>query len=127
MKKIISLCMCLLFFMLCLVGCSYEYFFTTSDYKSYSYFAKNHKPGMTKQEIIDDIGCPKGYFDAQGDYHILEIKDIDNFEANLSSDSSVAWDYACHQYPDPANPYYLKITFDSEGKSLSVKMTASGG
>ena len=79
---------------------------------------------MTKQEIFDRIGCPEWCYDAQGNQYIIDYNNKDNFEANLSSDTNVEWYYTCPKYPDPAEHYYLKITFDLEGKSLSADMIA---
>ena len=112
---------------LLLTGCA-DMLFTTSEYRSYQSFADKHKAGMEKQEILDKLGCPDGYVDAQGDYHNIPYADCESFEENLTNDNSAMWIYEYWKRPDPADPYRLKITFDADGKSKSVElMLVPGG
>ena len=111
---------------LLLTGCT-DALFTTAEYRSYQSFADNHKAGMSKQEILDKLGCPDGYYDMQGNYQSIKPADQKSFEENLAEDSSDAWVYECWKRPDPADPYRLKITFDAEGNSESVALTLVPG
>ena len=111
---------------LLLTGCS-DMLFTTAEYRSYQSFVDNHKAGMSKQEILDKLGCPDGCVDAQGNYQSIKPADQKSFEENLAEDSSDAWVYECWKQPDPADPYRLKITFDAEGNSESAALTLVPG
>ena len=111
---------------LLLTGCA-DMLFTTSEYRSYQSFADKHKAGMEKQEILDKLGCPDGYVDAQGNYQSIKPADQKSFEENLAEDSSDAWVYECWKRPDPADPYRLKITFDADGKSKSAELALVPG
>lgn len=127
MKRITALCTCLVLLALCFTGCA-DVLFTTAEYRSYQSFAKNYKAGMEKQEILDKLGCPDGYVDAQGNYQTIRHADQESFKANLSADTSTTWVYECWKRPDPADPYRLKITFDADGNSISVGlMLVPGG
>lgn len=100
---------------------------TTAEYRRYQSFADNHKAGMGKQEILDKLGCPDGYVDAQGNYQAIRYADQEGFIENLSTDTSKTWVYECWKRPDPADPYRLKIAFDDEAKSISVELTLVPG
>lgn len=101
--------------------------FTTSEYRTYQSFANNHRAGMEKQEILDKLGCPDGYVDAQGNYQAIKRADQESFKDNLSADTSTTWVYECWKRPDPADPYRLKITFDADGKSKGVELAIVPG
>lgn len=94
---------------------------TTKEYRTYKSFAKRNELGMSKQAIFDKLGCPDGRKDSDGYYHSIMFEDKEAFEACISADSSTEWYYDCHEYPDPANPYRLKIRFDSESSSESIE------
>ena len=111
---------------LLLTGCA-DMLFTTAEYRSYHSFADRHKSGMEKQEILDKLGCPDGYVDAQGNYQSIPYAEQDNFADLLLTDSVAAWVYECWKRPDPSNPYRLKITFDQYGKSTSAELTLVPG
>ncbi len=94
-------CKCILAVLLVallLTGCT-DALFTTAEYRAYQSFAEKHNAGMEKQEILDQLGCPDGYVDAQGNYQSIE----------------------------PADPYRLKITFDADGNSESAELTLVPG
>ena len=116
----------MLLVVLLMTGCI-EKLFTTTEYRTYQFFSENHESGMEKQEILDNLGCPDGYYDAQGNYQSIKPADQDQFADDLSSDLSTAWVYECWKRPDPADPYRLMITLDSEGKSESVQLTPVPG
>lgn len=116
MKKFMALLICLLLVTVCFTGCKY------TGEELYRRFAENHKAGMTKQEVFDELGCPNGYIDIQG--NPFSSKTTTDFKANVLSDKSVEWRYECD-----ADHYYtvyhvLIITFDSEGKSVNVYLTS---
>lgn len=93
---------------------------TTKEYRTYRSFAKRNELGMSRQEVFDKLGCPDCLRDSDGYYHSVMYDDRDDFEAGISADTSTEWHYDCHEFPDPANPYRLKIAFDSEGRSEST-------
>ena len=101
--------------------------FTTAEFRTYQSYSEKHKAGMEKQKILDKLGCPDGYVDAQGNYHAIARVDQERFEENLAEDNSTAWVYECWKRPDPADPYRLKITFDADGKSKSAELTLVPG
>ncbi len=109
-----------------LTGCT-DTLFTTAEYRAYQSFADSHRAGMEKQEVFDKLGCPDGFFDAQGNYHGISRTERESFEENHAEDCSTAWIYECYKQPDPSDPYRLKITFDDEGKSVSVELTLVPG
>ena len=126
MKKIFLPLFCIPILIFCFTGCDLiDNLFKTSSYVSYDSFAKKHEAGMTKQEVFDKLGCPKGYYDINGNYYAVEIEEV--FEANISCDQSVAWIYTCYEYSDPANLYRLRVDFDLEGKSTNTDMVAAMG
>jgi len=94
---------------------------TTKEYRTYKSFAKNNELGMNKQEVFDDLGCPDGCKDFYGYYHSITFDDREDFEDSISADLSTEWYYDCHEFPDPAGPCRLSITFDAEGKSESIE------
>lgn len=119
----------LLLILACLMGLSGcgDLLFTTSEYRSYQSFVDQHKDGVEKQEILDKLGCPDGYWDALGNYHTIARADHESFEKNLEEDNSTAWVYECWKRPDPADPYRLKITFNIEGQIESAELTLVPG
>ena len=124
-----KLCKCIvaiLVMALLLSGCT-DMLFTTAEYRSYHAFANKHKAGMEKQEILDKLGCPDGYVDAQGNYQTIPHAEQDSFVDLLLTDSVTAWVYECWKRPDPADPYRLNITLDQNGKSTSAELTLVPG
>jgi outer membrane protein assembly factor BamE (lipoprotein component of BamABCDE complex) len=121
MKKLIALALAVVC-VISLVGCT-----TTKEYRLYQSFAEMHKAGMEKQEILKKLGCPDSYIDAQGNNQSIKHADRESFEKTLSSDRSTAWFYDCYQFSDPANPCRLKITFDTEGKSVRAEFDFVAG
>lgn len=111
---------------LLLTGCT-DVLFTTAEYRAYQTFAEKHHAGMEKQTILDELGCPDGYYNMQGRYQNIPYADQESFQATLLEDNSTAWVYECWKRPDPADPYRLKITFDAEGKSTSAELTLVPG
>lgn len=94
---------------------------TTKEFRSYKSFAKRSELGMSRQEVFDKLGCPDCLKDSDGYYHSVMYDDIEGLEAGISADTSTEWHYDCHEFPDPANPYRLKIAFDGEGRSESIE------
>ncbi len=111
---------------LLLTGCA-NMLFTTAEYRSYHAFANKHKAGMEKQEILDTLGCPDGYVDAQGNYQTIPHAEQDSFVDLLLTDSVTTWVYEYWKRPDPADPYRLKIAFDQDGKSTLAELTLVPG
>ena len=109
-----------------LTGCA-DALFATAEYRTYQIFAENHKIGMEKQEIIDTLGSPDGYYDAEGTYQSIKAADRESFKENVAADLSSSWAYVCWKRHDPADPYRLIITFDAEGKSLNAELTVVPG
>lgn len=119
-KAVFGICI-MMIIMIAFTGCTSIMVGKTKKYRTYKTFYKYHKIGMDKEEVLDTIGCPASYKDEEGTWHSLPYKNREDFVKNISSDSSLVWIYECYEFPDPANPYRLKITFDSEGKSESVE------
>ena len=109
-----------------LTGCS-NMLFTTAEYRSYQAFSNQHKAGMEKQEIWSKLGCPNGYYDAQGNYQNIPSADSESVREILMADSCAAWVYECWKRPDPADPYRLTITFNAEGNSESATLNLVPG
>lgn len=109
-----------------LAGCT-DTLFVTAEYRTYKEFSETHNGGMDKQEVFNSLGSPDGYYDTSGNYHHLTHADKLLFHEQLATDHSTAWIYECHQKPDPADPYRLKISFDSEGKSTTAVLTPVAG
>lgn len=82
---------------------------------------------MEKQEILDTLGCPDGYVDAQGNYQTIPHAEQDSFVDLFLTDSVTAWVYECWKRPDPADPYRLKIAFDQDGESTLAELTLIPG
>lgn len=116
----------ILVMVLLLSGCA-DMLFTTEEYRSYHSFANQHKAGMEKQDILDKLGSPAGFVDAQGNYQSIPHAQQEVFTDLLLDDSVTAWVYECWKRPDPADPYRLKITFDQNGKSASAELTIVPG
>ena len=127
MKRIVAVCACLTLVALCFAGCT-DMLSTTAEYRRYQSFVDKHKAGMEKQEILEKLGYPNGYVDAQGSYQTIKHADQERFKEHLSADTSTIWVYECWKRPDPADPYRFKITFDADDKSKSVElMLVPGG
>jgi len=107
--------------MLSLAGCA-DILFVTKTYRSYESFSAKHKPGMEKQKVLEQLGCPRGYCDAQNDYHARGNDNWDQFEQDILAADATKWSYECYKYSDPADPYRLHILFDAEGKSVSAQL-----
>lgn len=125
MKRLISILAFLISLSL-MAGCS-DGIFTTKEYRSYQSFAEHHQAGTEKQAIFNTLGWPDGYFDNQGNYQHISYAEREDFKSKLLDNSSAVWVYECHKWSDPADPYRLKITFDSEGKSTSAEMAVVPG
>ena len=120
MKRVVPLILAVIN-VLGLVGCTGT-FFTTAEYRTYQTFAEKHNAGMEKQTILNELGCPDGYYDMQGTYQSIPYADQESFQEILLTNLSIAWVYECWKRPDPADPYRLKITFDAEGASESAEL-----
>lgn len=111
---------------LLLTGCT-DALFTTAEYRAYQAFAGKHNAGMERQAVLDELGYPDGYYDMQGNYQRIPYADQESFQEILLTNLSTAWIYECWKRPDPADPYRLKITFDTEGNSESAELTLVPG
>lgn len=94
---------------------------TTKEFRSFKSYAKRNELGRSRQEVFDKLGCPDCLRDSDGYYHSVMYDDREGFEAGISADMSTEWHYDCHEFPDPANPYRLKIAFDGNGLSESIE------
>ena len=124
MKRKVILSICIMMSILLFTGCMSTISTlsaTTSKYRTYNTFYKYHKTGMDKEEILDMLGCPVRYEDEQGTWHRITYNHRTDFVENISSDSSMIWQYDCYELKDQTNPYILEITFDSDGKSENVE------
>ena len=104
-----------------------EYAFTTSSYKEFTSFVKRHKGGMEKQEVFERFGYPDAFYKADGEYQGLDYRNREEFKDEILGEYKTTWVYEFWKYDDPRDPYRVFITFDSEGKTTSVEMTAVGG
>ena len=113
---------------LLLCGCS-EDLFTTKEYKTCRDFAEEHRAGMEKQEVFDSLGCPRGYYDTENEYHKLAYttSQLEEHKDEILAKDEAVWVYEFWKYSDPASPYRLMITFDSEGKSVSAELVEVKG
>ena len=119
MKRLI--CIILLFvFTVQLTGCV-DAMFTTHDYRTYNAFAKRHKPGTEKQDVLASLGEPVSYSNGQESYRKNSFDDRAQFTKNIMDNDATVWVYECYEMPDPANPYRLIIRFDDEGKTTEIK------
>ena len=125
MKKLFVLILAIICVMM-LYGCA-DALFTTTEYRAYLAFAEKHNEGMGPQAILKELGCPDGYYDAQGNYQSIPSAEQGRFVEILLEDSGSAWLYECWKRADPADPYRLKITFNAEGKSESATLTLVPG
>ena len=99
-----------------LTGCG---LLTTKTYRLYDSFADRHHAGTQKQVVLDQLGIPRAWADGQGNYRHMSDE---TFREDLMEQTAVVWVYECYKYSDPADPYRLRITFDSEGKSTAAQM-----
>lgn len=112
---------------LLLCSCSAEWLFTTSTYKNFSRFVKHHEVGMTKSGIFSRFGTPHSFTDEDGERQSFSYAQTEEGKAELLKAYESMWVYEFWKYGDPADPYRVFITFDSDGKTTSVEMTAVGG
>ena len=94
----------------------------SDEYKLYNKFAKRHDAGMTKQEVLDKLGSPVWYVDADGNSYSVSADTQEEFEANIYSNQYVRWVYMCDKTPAYNSRYQLNIYFDSEGKSTDARI-----
>lgn len=128
MKKIIKLSICFILLVACLTSCTNpitmleDRLFYTKSYVLYRDFHQDYKVGMDKEEVVEQIGYPDRYRDADGNVyrHNYREQEREDFNKGALSDNVVIWSYDCYQLRDPANPYCLKVYFDSEGKCTNV-------
>ena len=125
MKRCIALIL-VIACMMSLAGCA-VFSPVTKTYRSYEAFAAKHKPGMEKQQVLEKLGCPSGYRDAQNDYHARGNDNREQFEQDILAADATTWFYACYKFSDPADPYLLRIVFDAEGKSVSAELVVVYG
>ena len=112
---------------LLLCSCSAEWLFTTSTYKNFSRFVKHHEVGMTKSGIFSRFGTPHSFTDEDGERQSFSYAQTEEGKAELLKTYDSTWVYEFWKYGYPADPYRVFITFDSDGKTTSVEMTAVGG
>ena len=110
-----------------LCSCSTDLLFTTSTYKRFSRFVESHESGISKQAIFSSFGTPRSFTDENGERQDFHYARTEEGEAELLKAYESTWVYEFHKYSDPRDPYRVFITFDSEGKTTDVKMTAVGG
>lgn len=101
--------------------------FTTKTYRLYDSFADRHRVGTEKQIVLDRLGVPRAWGDGQGNYQQMSNINDETFCEDLMGQTAIMWVYECYKYPDPADPYRLKITFDSQGKSVAAQMALVPG
>ena len=82
---------------------------------------------MTKSGIFSRFGTPHSFTDENGEKQNYVYAYSDEGQEELLRIYSSVWVYEFWKYGDPADPYRVFITFDSEGKTTSVEMTAVGG
>lgn len=125
MKRLTPVLTVLLIVALMMTGCS-ELLFTTDEYRSYQRFLDHHQAGTERQAVMDELGCPDGYYDDKGAYHHIPYLEEDAYKEILLDEGTV-FVYECYKRPDPAEPYRLRITFDSEGKSTEAELVIVPG
>ena len=141
MKKALKLSICLLLIVFCFTSCSMvtdpdedilqiglEYISSTDSYKLYLNFCYSYKVGMDKQEVLDKLGYPEIYYNVGGNiyrsYGLRSDEEREAFKEGVLDSGSTRWYYTCYKERDPAEPYTLKVCFDSEGKVTSVSFRA---
>ncbi len=112
---------------LLLCSCSTDVLFTTSTYKNFSRFVKHHEVGMTKSGIFSRFGTPHSFTDEDRERQSFSYAQTEEGKVELLKTYESTWVYEFWKYGDPADPYRVFITFDSDGKTTEVKMTAVGG
>ncbi len=127
MKRIQFFIIILVAASLLLCGCSTEFLFTTSTYKNFSRFVERHESGIAKQAIFNSFGTPHSFSDESGERQTYNYARTEEGKVELLKNYSSEWVYEFYKYDDPADPYRVFITFDSDGKTTDVKMTAVGG
>lgn len=110
-----------------LCSCSTDLLFTTSTYKRFSRFVESHESGISKQAIFSSFGAPHSFTDENGERQDFDYARTEEGEAELLKAYESTWVYEFYKYDDPRDPHRVFITFDSEGKTTDVKMTAVGG
>lgn len=119
MKRFLSFLALGLTVLILLCSCD---FYVTDEYRAYNSFYEHYKNGMDKEKVLGKLGgYPEYFYDEGGNsFNKRDFDDDDKYrEAILENDCRI-WVYNCHELPDPANPYRLKITFDENGKSIGV-------
>ncbi len=124
MKRFLCLITAVLL-ILSLAGCT-DTLMTTSEYKKLDSFASRHKPGMTPQAVLEELGYPDGYIGTDGLYHPIEYAHREQQKEALLTGGKV-WFYECWKYSDPRDPYRLKITFNNQNLSDTVELLAVAG
>lgn len=124
MKRLAAVCAVVLVVAL-LSGCT-DLFYTTSSFRQYQSFVNGYKPGIDRQDVIDKLGLPDGYLDADGEYHNIPVTEAETYTEALLKEGAV-FVYECYKYRDPADPHRLRITFNKDGKSAAVEFERIGG
>ena len=98
-------------------------FYVTDEFRAYKSFYEHYKNGMDKEKVLGKLGeYPEYFCDKDGNlFSKRDFDDDDEYREVVLENDCRIWKYTCHELPDPANPYRLTITFDENGKSISVE------
>ena len=127
MKKILFFIAILITASVLLCSCGTEWLFTTSTYKEFTRFVKQHDGGASKQEIFNRFGTPHSFTDKAGEEQFNPYTFSDEGQAELLETYSSVWVYEFYKYGDPAEPYRVFVTFNSEGVTTRVEIAVVGG
>ncbi len=123
MKKVMLYMLLLLFAVGSLSGCG-EDLFTTKEYRQMKGIYKQIEDGKTytKDDLYSKmLGCPEGYYGVDEKYTNIPFEDREAIVDVIYGEEVDVWIYTCYELSDPANPYRLKITFDSEGNAIQAE------
>ena len=121
MKKIVTILMlCCLTLSLC--GCDFR---TTQEYKELKKIYESYENGKeyTKETLFEQIGDPE-YYQYKASYNSLFNEEKQKRKEELFDENTSEWYYDCYELPDPANPYSLVVTFDSDGTVTEMEFEA---
>ena len=127
MKKFKFIIIILIAASILLCSCSTDFLSTTSTYKRFSRFVESHESGISKQAIFSSFGTPHSFTDENGERQDFHYARTEEGEAELLKAYESTWVYEFYKYDDPRDPHRVFITFDSEGKTTGVEMTAVAG
>ena len=93
----------------------------SDEYISCRWFVYTHSKNISKEKIIDRIGCPDAYVITDGETVRIPYGEEEKHIEKLQNIDTEKWAYYFNMHADGGSPYMLIIYFNDAGKIENLK------